>query len=59
MKPPWQWTALARDLHAASAIMPQALRSGKPRQSPARSRFPLSGMKHYENVRSGWLGDPD
>jgi hypothetical protein len=44
MKAPWQRAALACGLTTVPAIMPQAQHSGKPRQSHARSVFPLSGM---------------
>jgi hypothetical protein len=39
MEAPWQRAALACGLPSVAAIMPQALRSGKPRQSQINSRI--------------------
>jgi hypothetical protein len=39
MEAPWQRAALACGLTPVRSIMPQALRSGKPPQSHANSRF--------------------
>jgi hypothetical protein len=43
MEAPWQRAALACGLTSVAAIMPQAPRSGKPRQGRATSHIPQSG----------------
>ena len=60
MEAPWQRVALACGLISVPAIMPQALRSGKPRQSHANSRFSAKRNERLPRIRChAVVGDHD